>query len=238
MTLNRLLINIANTLGFDVYKKPGKTYTYMLQLLKNHQINCVLDVGANEGQYAQKLIKYGYQAEILSFEPVASTYKILAENTSNHPHWKAYNFALAAADGASEINISENTVSSSILEIDESHLSAAPNSKYLKKETIQLKKLDSIFFEELDLKNKNVFLKIDTQGFEMEVLKGAENALKNIIGLQLELSITEMYKGEALFDEIIAYLKQRGFELHQIEPGLVNTNTGKLLQFDGIFYKS
>ena len=72
----------------------------------------------------------------------------------------------------------------------------------------------------------------------MEVLKGAENVLKNIIGLQLELSITEMYKGEALFDEIIAYLKQRGFELHQIEPGLVNTNTGKLLQFDGIFYKS
>lgn len=238
MTLKRFLIDIANTFGFDVYKKPGKTYTYLLQLLKNHQINCILDVGANEGQYAQKLIKYGYQGEIHSFEPVASTYKILSANTAKHPQWKAYNYALAAIDGTSEIHISENTVSSSLLEIEETHLSAAPDSKYLKKETIQLKKIDSIFEEELNLRNKNVFLKIDTQGFEMEVLKGADNVLKNIIGLQLELSITEMYKGEALFDEIIAYLKQRAFVLHQLEPGLVNTNTGRLLQFDGIFYKS
>lgn len=238
MSLKRLLINSANALGFDVYKKPGKNYSYFLQLLNTHQIDCILDVGANEGQYAQKLLKYGYTGAILSFEPVLSTYKILAANTAKSTHWKAYNYALAAENGVAEINISGNTVSSSILEIEETHLAAAPESKYIKKETIQLKKLETLFFEELQLIDKRVFLKIDTQGFEMEVLKGAENILNNIIGVQLELSITEMYKGEKLFDELIAYLKERGFVLYQLEPGLVNIQTGRLLQFDGIFFKS
>lgn len=234
--LKRFLIRIVNFLGFDIYRKPGKFYLYKLQLLQQHQINCILDVGANIGQYSMKLRKYGYSGKIISFEPQLKTFQQLSENSKVYKDWTVYNYALGSENTEAEINISANTESSSILDIKEIHVDAAPSSKYVGKENIIIKKLDSIY-DELELRTQNVFLKIDTQGFEMEVLKGAENVLDKIIGLQLEMSITEMYNNEPLYDEIISYLKNNGFKLYQIEPGFTDEKTGRLLQFDGIFFR-
>lgn len=235
--LKKLLIKIANSLGFDIYKKPGKTYIHFLRLLNDHQIDCLLDVGANTGQYSMKLRKYGYNGKIISFEPQSVTFQKLAENSKNDTNWEVLHYALGAEDATAEINISANTESSSLLDIKDIHVDAAPSAKYIGKEKITLKKLDSVF-SELQLQQQKLFLKIDTQGFEMEVLKGAEKVLDKIIGLQLELSTTELYTNELLFDEIIDYLKHKGFHLYLIEPGIVNEKTGRLLQFDGIFFKT
>jgi FkbM family methyltransferase len=234
--IKRAAINFFNLMGFDIYQKPGKHYKNKLKLLELHQINCVLDVGANIGQYSMKLRKYGYAGKIISFEPQSKTFQILQENSKKYKNWTVYHCALGAENKTAEINISENTESSSLMEIKDIHVSAAPTAKYVGKETITIKRLDSIY-DELQLQNHNVFLKIDTQGFEMEVLKGAENVLNKIVGLQLELSITELYNNETLYDEIIAYLKQKGFGLYQMEHGITDVKTGRLLQFDGIFFK-
>ena len=71
----------------------------------------------------------------------------------------------------------------------------------------------------------------------MNILKGASQSLHKIIGLQIELSLVEMYKNEVLFEEMIAYLKDKGFALYGVEPGLINVKTGRLLQMDGIFFR-
>jgi len=234
--LKRFLIRIINFLGFDIYKKPGKFYTNKLNLLDKYQINCILDVGANEGQYAEKLRKYGYSGKIISFEPQLNTFIKLSDKIKNDNNWTAYHFALGAENTVAELNISENTESSSLLEIREIHVETAPAAKYVGKETITLKKLDNVY-NDLELQTQNVFLKIDTQGFEMEVLKGAEHILDKITGLQLEMSIVPMYAQEILFDEMIVYLKERNFVLYQMEASLVDERTGRLLQFDGIFFK-
>ncbi|HMV14284.1 MAG TPA: FkbM family methyltransferase [Chitinophagales bacterium] len=235
--MKRLIIKIFNFLGFDIYQKPGKFYKNKLKLLTSHQVNCILDVGANEGQYALKLRKYGYKGKIISFEPQLDTFKKLEANAQRFSNWTTHHYALGASDETTEINVSQNTVSSSFLEIKDIHVAAAQDAKYVRKESIAIKRLDSIF-DTLELHNQNIFLKIDTQGFEMEVLKGATSLFDKIIGFQIEMSLVQLYENEILFDEIIAYLKQHNFGLYQIETGVVDETTGRMLQIDGIFFKN
>ena len=123
-----------------------------------------------------------------------------------------------------------------MLDINEIHVEAAPKAKFVKTETIKIYKLDTVF-DDLIHKKENVFLKLDAQGFEMNILKGASQSLHKIIGLQIELSLVEMYKNEVLFEEMIAFLKDKGFALYGVEPGFINVKTGRLLQMDGIFFK-
>lgn len=234
--LKQIIIKIANSLGVDIYQKPGKFYKNFLKILSKNQIDCVIDVGANVGQYSLKLRKYGYQGDIYSFEPIITTFNLLEENSKQDNKWHIQNFALGANNGQESINISQNTESSSIFNINEIHTQNAPKAKYIGKETITIKKLDDIF-PEICSNKKGIFLKIDTQGYEMEVLKGAEKSLEKITGLQIEMSLIKLYENEILFDEIISYLKSRKFNLCQIETGIVDNNTGNLLQFDGIFLK-
>jgi len=85
--------------------------------------------------------------------------------------------------------------------------------------------------------NDNVLLKIDVQGFERNVLEGAKESLKKIIGVQVEMSVIGMYEGELTYLEMIDYLAQYGFVLYSFENGFFNNDTGQLYQVDGIFFK-
>ena len=96
--MKRLIIKIFNFLGFDIYQKPGKFYKNKLKLLTSHQVNCILDVGANEGQYALKLRKYGYKGKIISFEPQLDTFKKLEANAQRFSNWTTHHYALGASD--------------------------------------------------------------------------------------------------------------------------------------------
>lgn len=80
-------------------------------------------------------------------------------------------------------------------------------------------------------------MKLDVQGFEMSVLKGAEASLNNIRGLQVELSIEKLYKDGLLYQDMISYIESKGFELYSLENGFSDPKTGKLLQFDGVFFR-
>ena len=82
-----------------------------------------------------------------------------------------------------------------------------------------------------------VYLKIDTQGFEENVLKGAESSLNHIDTIQLEMSLIPLYRDEPLFDEMYHFLYQKGYRLIAIEAGFTDEETGQLLQFDGIFHR-
>lgn len=204
------------------------------KLFAHFNIDTLFDVGANEGQYAQAMQKLGYDKELISFEPVKATFDTLSKKAFGITNWKTYNFALGDKDTEDYINISKNTVSSSMLEMLPEHVKQEADSAYITKEKIVVKKLDSIFNSYVK-QNNSVYLKLDVQGFEKNVIEGATDSLQKIKLIQLEMALVPLYKGELLLADMINYMESKGFILYTLIPGFNNYETGQLFQTDGIF---
>ena len=205
--------------------------------MRFHKIGLVFDVGANIGQYSKYLRESGYNGRIVSFEPLTSAFGILSGIAKRDLKWETANIAIGNYDGKATINISSNSYSSSILEMLPSHLQSAPESKYIDTEEISIVKFDSIL-DEYWHGVENIYLKIDTQGYEKYVIDGAESSLKNIIGVQMEVSLIPLYKDELLLPDMLSFMYRKGYILMSIEPGFMDPTTGQLLQVDCIFFKS
>lgn len=207
-------------------------------LLKNFRINKLLDVGANSGQYSKIIRNAGFTGGIISFEPLSDIFKVLERNILGDNNWIAYNYALGNFDGTGLINVAENNgESSSLLEMLPNHIMHRPDSKIIRQEKITIKKLDSLF-KNIYCQNDNIFLKIDAQGYEYNILEGARESLNLIQGIQIEMSLEPLYAGEKLICEMIYYLFERGFKLMSIEPGSVNNSTGQMFQVDGVYFRT
>ncbi|MFW5760810.1 MAG: FkbM family methyltransferase [Cyclobacteriaceae bacterium] len=218
-----------------VRKYPYGDKKRRIDLVRHYRINKIFDVGANKGQYGKLMRMLGYDKQIISFEPLTNAFSVLEKNSKLDKKWDAYNYGLGSRNQNLKINISKNSFSSSILDILESHTKPFPDAAYVSEELIEVKKLDDIFNNFYSEKDR-IFVKIDTQGFEMEVLKGAAESLEKIKGIQIELSTMPLYKDQTLYFEIISFLNSNNFVLHSIEPGSTDFN-GRLLQMDGLFFK-
>jgi len=210
-----------------------------MDYIKNYIKGCaqVIDVGANSGQFAEKALLAGFKGIMHSFEPLNDAYDALAFKASHTKRanliWETYKLAIGSKEEEAFINISGNSFSSSILSMKDLHKKAAPESIYEGVQRIQIKTLDSL---EHIFNKQPTYLKIDTQGFEMEVLKGADNVLKMCKVVQMEMSLQPCYTGEVLVDELIAYMRLKGFMLNAIEPGYT-APWGEVLQVEGWFTK-
>ena len=236
-TLLKLKRSLNTFLGFDVVKYPTPELDRRIKLILNHEINVILDIGANIGQYGGEMRNLGFQGEIISFEPMKKAFQELEKNAANDNNWKVYNWSIGEKDGQTTINVAKNSVSSSLLENLPQLTESAPQAAFLKKETIEIRKLDSIF-NDLRLQNKNIYLKIDTQGYEEMVLLGATNSLNFVSGIQIEMSFIPSYKGAITFDQMKTQLNGLGFHLTALENGFYDKKTGKQLEIDGVFYKN
>jgi len=206
-------------------------------MLKEFKIDVIFDIGANEGQFGGFMRDLGYKGKMVSFEPLTKAYKTLVANSRNDSLWQvAPQMAIGDEDGEITINIANNSESSSILNMLESHTAADGASVYVGKEMVKIRKLDSVYSEYVDSKSK-IFLKIDTQGYEDRVLNGASRLLEQTIGLQLELSLIPLYNNQKLFDEMTTQLKSIGFELWSINPVFSDPHTGRQLQVDATFFR-
>jgi Methyltransferase FkbM domain len=143
---------------------------------------------------------------------------------------------LGERDGETTINVAKNSVSSSLLNHLPQLTESAPQAAFVEKETIEIKKLDSVF-DSFHLSGKNIYLKIDTQGYEEMVLLGAEKTLEKVTGIQIEMSFIPSYDGAMTFDIMKTKLNAFGFELVALENGFYDKKTGKQLEVDGIFYR-
>ena len=197
-------------------------------------INILFDIGANTGQYAKNMRELGYSKKIISFEPLTDAFNILNENSIKDDSWLINNYAIGDENSSGVINIAHNSISSSILNMLPSHANSSPTSKYIAKEEIELKTLDSVF-NSFCKKDDKVMMKIDTQGFEKNVIDGAAKYLNNIDIIQLEMSIIPLYKNEMIFIDMMKYLDEKNFQLFSLENGFSNPTTSQLLQVDGIF---
>lgn len=240
MSMIRNLRKLLRSLGFDVYRYSPATHPLARRkrLFETFSINVVLDVGANTGQFAQELRgDINYTKKILSFEPLSSAFEVLSINSKNDAGWKVYNFALGDIEEKKEINIAGNSYSSSILDMLPTHELSAPESRYIGTEVIEIKTLDSMF-DNLCKQSDHIYLKIDTQGFEDKVLKGAEKSLDYIDTVQMEMSLVPLYKDVLLFPNMCMLMGDMGFDLVAIESGFSDPVSGRLLQVDGIFHRN
>jgi len=235
--LHKALNVILNSVGFELCKFPYGSLKRKIEFLRHYQTDTIIDVGANTGQFAESVLHGGFKGRIVSIEPLSSAFSILQKKTLHRHNWEALQMALGDFDGESTINVSRNSASSSILPIKEEHLAAAPESRYISTEIIKVSKLDSIFNQFIDAGREKVFLKIDTQGFEKNVITGAELSLQHIDGVQLEMSLVELYEGEPTFLQMISLMESYGFMLFSLEPGYSNPFSKQMLQVDGIFLK-
>jgi FkbM family methyltransferase len=209
----------------------------LVRMLNANHVDLVLDVGANTGGYATLIREAGYTARILSFEPLSSAHSRLVVEAASDPNWSiAPRMALGAHDGEATINIAGNSASSSILHMTDGHRGAAPESAYVGSEAVDVRRLDGIDHPFL-IEASSPFLKIDTQGYESQVLKGAAGMLPMLRGVQLELSLRHLYEGQSLWRDVISSLENSGLELWAIVPGFFDPKTGRMLQCDGIFFR-
>lgn len=232
--MKRLIQNLLNKIGFQIKRYPDLDISRRLKLINHYKINKILDVGANIGQYSLELRKFGFKGHIISFEPLSGTYSKLKSNAKNDKKWQTFNFAIGNEEGNTLINVAGNTFSSSINNMLESHLKVEPSSRYISTENITIKRLDTIF-NSIHSSGDIILLKIDTQGYEKNVLEGASQSLDNILLIQLEMSLIPLYENELILADMIKFLEQKKFEIVSIENGFTNDETGQLLQVDGIF---
>lgn len=235
----RAVKRVLRSVGYDIIQyRPASSDTAKLGALLRHAgIDLVLDVGANEGQFASELLGTGYRGRIVSFEPLREAHVRLRQAAARVPNWTVHErCAIGDTHGEVQIHVAGNSVSSSIRPMLEQHAQSAPESRYVGSETVPLRRLDDIAMPYLD-GAREVFLKVDTQGFEAAVLRGAPALLQRVRAVQLELSLVPLYEGQELWLHFLALMQAQGFVVWTLLPGFVDGASGRTLQADAIFVR-
>ncbi|HEX6037883.1 FkbM family methyltransferase [Longimicrobium sp.] len=234
--MKRILRRLLNRAGIDVVRHDPVPHhlARRAHLLRRFAPDVVLDVGANAGLYGREVRQVGYGGRLVSFEPMAAAYAALSAQAARDPAWTAVNVALGAAPGDAVLNVAANSWSSSLRPMLDTHLHAAPDSAYMGRETVHVETLDAVF-DRYARPGDGVWLKIDTQGHERDVLAGAADSLARIDMVELEMSPVGLYEGEALFTEMFDWLVARGFACVHLQPGLYDPADERLLSVDGYF---
>jgi len=231
----RLDHKIADFLGYDLVKtkKNILLHRHLCNLFALLDINCVLDVGANYGQYGTMLRDAGYQGRIISFEPVSTSYQRLQQVAAEDSNWDTYNFALGSTEREQEIHVTTASDFASFLPPSEfSKKTFGDVVTIAKKEYVQIKKLDDIFASVIKKQSQaNIHLKMDTQGYDLDVFKGAENSLQNITSIQSELSVLPVYEGMPNYIESLSTYRNAGFEITGMFPVSHDSATLVVIEF-------
>lgn len=207
----------------------------LMRLVQRSGVNAVLDVGANEGQFACQLRMAGWRGEITSFEPLRDAHATLCRNASDDARWAvAPRGAIGAQTGTATINISGNSQSSSLLPMLDRHRTTAPGSTYVASDEVQVRRLDDLVPLGED---QRYLLKMDVQGFERDVLDGADLVLERTHVLYSEMALQPLYEGEALFHELCGSIIGRGFRCAGLFNGHYDGSTDEVLQCDALFVR-
>jgi FkbM family methyltransferase len=239
-TLRRLVYEIAVRWGWEIRRWPHPaTYAGALkQILNSRNINCIIDVGANRGQFALLTRKLGYRGRIVSIEPGSEAFKVLESLAEADKDWLVLRMALGSKPGKVKLHVTFSDDLSSLLPPAACASVYFPEtSQVVRVEEVSMSTL-SLLFDELvkGISDPCVFLKIDTQGYDFEVLKGAESILPKISALQIEVAFVPLYEGVPSWHEMILWCESHRFGLHGLFP-VLHDPSGYLVEADAIFVR-
>jgi FkbM family methyltransferase len=240
MTVKASVQRLVRRLGWEVRPITSANIEQQVvkDILKFTGVKLVLDVGANSGQWGDLVFETGFDGKLISFEAIPSVHTTLVARAKRRGRsWEvAPCAALGSERGHVEFNISANTLSSSVLSMRREHEEAAPQSVYVDKQMVAVERLDELASRLLPPEG-HLMIKIDTQGYELHVLKGASGLLHRVVAMQLELSLVTLYEGAPTFSEMVSYMQSIGFEIFNIVPVFKDNRTGRVLQVDGYFVR-
>ena len=225
--------------GWDLVRLPNSNSEFgtALRLIRASGASAVVDVGANTGQYATEILATTRQIRVISFEPLQQAHELLVQRARQEPRWIiAERMALGTEEGTINLNVAGNFVSSSILPMHDTHRAAAPQSVYTGTQKVAIRRLDSAVKPHCS-RDDVLYLKIDTQGYESQVMAGATGVMDQIGAIQLELSFVELYEGQLLAFDMMKRIQNLGYKLFGIAPEFRDTKSGELLQANGYFLK-
>jgi FkbM family methyltransferase len=222
-------------LGYDLVQYPSReTYgEHIRELLRTLDIDLVLDVGAHHGEYALFLREVGYAGRIISFEPVAESFDVITQYCARDASWLAHNLALGSEDADRSMNVMDNSGLNSFLPPSEFGARSLDRNVVKRIDKVTVRRLDGLFDQMLnDAGAHNVFLKMDTQGWDLEVLRGADTCISRIGAVQSEVSLKAIYKGMPSFIEAITECNRLGLEITGMFPVSRDTNNLAVVEFD------
>jgi len=237
-----LLRIIAPWFGYDVLRQSKNILLdrHLKNLLKQHKINKVLDVGANIGQYGEMLREFGYTGEIHSFEPVRTTYEKLCESADGDANWYTYNCALGQTKGNMDINVTKASYFSSFHKPNKFGKSLFTDESIIDHiESVPVDTLDNIIDSMPgESSNNRIHLKMDTQGFDIEVFSGLVKHKHDIVTLQSEVSVQDIYAGMPHYLDAMRIYADSGFIITGMFPISRNKENLTLIEFDCTMYNS
>lgn len=202
-------------------------------LIRTSRVDLVIDGGANRGQWATALKKKFPKLPIISIEPVKIAYADLVKNTKSFENWDALNVALGDEIKTSLLNIADNKEQSSSLLTPTMHLQHYPTVKFKETQTTEVVTLDSIPFPQ----NRRIFLKLDLQGNELAALKGATNMIQMVVGIEVEMALSQEYEGQGTFIDISNFLYENGFGLFSLADAF-RVSDGRTTYVDVLFMRN
>jgi len=209
----------------------------LVDLLARHGVTCVLDVGANAGQYATRLRHAGFRGRIVSFEPGAEAHAALTQAAAADPDWQtAPRAAVGAAAGTLTLNVSPESDMSSLLPFTAEARRHMDSATFVGTETVDVVALADVWAEHVRADDR-AFLKSDTQGYEAQVLAGLGARLDELAGVQLECSLVPVYAGQPDWRELLDRLATYGLVPHLIVPGYYSRHYGRMVEFDAVCFR-
>jgi len=237
MSARRLLRGVLRRCGYDLvgFTAASHPIARLRALFRHLGIDLVLDVGANAGQYARFLRQdVGYRGRIESFEPQPDVYPRLVAASRGDGLWRTHPFALGAAEGELPFNVAPNRVASSFLPATALLRGQLPEACGSHRISVPVRTLDGVL-PTLSGPSDRIWLKIDTQGYERQVLIGGERALAGIVGGQLEVALRASYQGAAELPELLPLLAAVGLLPVGVEAGYGNPRTGEVYEAELFF---
>lgn len=238
MTLKNTLRRGVNRLGFDVIRlqrSPKRTLLGLTGL----DIGTIIDVGANQGQFAQMIVEFFPRAELYCFEPLEEPFGKLsawAQTQSGRVH--CFQLALGEQEGEMEMHLHEqHTPSSSLLASTDTCHRLYPQTQTERMARIRLSTLDRALEDTLDHLPREILLKLDVQGFEDRVLRGGQvRVLSQCRAVVLEVCLDPLYEGQADFHGLAQLLHEAGFRYAGNVDQAYGEN-GRVVFLDAVFVK-
>jgi FkbM family methyltransferase len=238
-SVGRRLLDVAmGALGYDlvVRKRNHATlHNHLERLFEHLRVNCVIDVGANTGQFGGRLRERGFRGRIASFEPLAANFAGLRSRCARDRDWRAYHAALGEAAGQRKIHVTRGSdLASFHVPTDYALRQFRDGAAEVESaESVEVRTLDGVFAEIVEgLEDPRVFLKLDTQGHDLEVVAGGGASLPRLVGLQSEISMLPVYEDIPDYLTALATYRRLGFEVTGLYPVSRDRETLAVIEFD------
>jgi FkbM family methyltransferase len=229
---------IGRLFGYDVmrFDKSFRFDATLDRLVEHFDFDCVIDVGANVGGFAQRCLKRLPSVPVYSFEPAPDLVAVLVEAARKTPRWHIAPLALGDAEGQATLHLSRKSVFNSLNAPDPTFVDMIDGLRPVAHETVAVTTLDTYAAENGLSSFHDILLKVDTQGHDLKVLAGSRSVLSRSRAVIVELPFRNIYRSEGTYKEILAVMEAAGFAVYGISPISVGKD-GALLEADAFFVR-